>query len=248
MNDFSVSIITLSTIFLAGITHGLVGFGFSLVSVPLLVIFLSPKIVIPIILTLTIFTPIPIFLEAWRFLNIKRFIPLIISGIIGMPFGTYLLIGLDTYKLKIIIGVVAVIFALSFLIGFKKRLEHQIEKHAFIPIGFISGVLNGSISFSGPPVVLFFSNQEIRKQAFRVNLVAYFFILNIATFILYFVTGLIDRRILTYTFFLFPVMLTGVFIGVLFVHRVKEYIFRKIVLIIIMITGLIGIASGLKLL
>lgn len=236
-------IIGLIIIFLAGLTQGLTGFGFALVSVPVMMVFFPPKLVIPIIIVHAILVSMIVLFEARKWLDLKRIWPLMLAGIVGMPFGTYLLLVLDVNIIKMIVGVIVVLFALALLKGWKKEVKN--EKLAFAPIGFISGLLQGSTSMSGPPVILFFSNQGASKQVFRANLIAYFLVLGLATIPVYFVSGLMTSEVIRYIVMLLPAMIVGTAVGIKLSHKVEEEVFRKIVLIIVTIIGLVAIISSL---
>ena len=236
-------ILGLIIIFLAGITSGLTGFGFSLVSVPLMMLFLPLKTITPIILLLSTLINLFLLFEAGKFVNIKRIWPLILVGILGIPLGTYLLIFLDVTILKISVGLIIILSAIAFLTGFKQEIKK--EKSAFAIVGFISGLLNGSTAMSGPPVVLFFTNQNIEKRVFRANLIAYFLVLNLVTIPFFLIGNLITLETIGYTALFLPALFLGGLAGTKLVHKINEKLFKKIVLLIIIASGLLSTASGL---
>lgn len=244
----SLTIITIGLLatFLGGITQGLTGFGFALVAVPIIVIFLSPKIVVPIVLMHAILINLIILLEARKWVDLKRIWPLIIAGIVGIPLGTYLLIVLDVSILKVFIGAVIIPFAMASFLGFKKQIKN--EKLAFAPVGFISGVLSASTTLAGPPVILFFVNQGVEKQTFRANLVAYFTVLSLATVFAFVLGGVITKVAINYAIWFLPATILGAIIGIKLTHKVNEKLFRNIALVIVTIAGLLSITSGLGIL
>jgi len=242
MDSLSVIIVGLLVMFWAGVIQGLTGFGFALVSVPIMTIFLSPKKTIPIVLLHAILIVIVILYEARKWVDLKRIWPLMIAGIVGMPFGTYLLIFLKASTLKVLIGSVIVLFTLALLKGFKRKIKS--EKLAFAPVGFISGLLAGSTMMGGPPVILFFTNQGLNKNVFRANLVCYFATLSLATIPAYVAGGLITKEVIKYAILLLPAMICGGITGIKLARVVEEQLFRNIVLIILIVAGLISIASG----
>ena len=242
MDSLSVIIVGLLVMFWAGVIQGLTGFGFALVSVPIMTIFLSPKKTIPIVLLHAILIVIVILYEARKWVDLKRIWPLMIAGIVGMPFGTYLLIFLKASTLKVLIGSVIVLFTLALLKGFKRKIKS--EKLAFAPVGFISGLLAGSTMMGGPPVILFFTNQGLNKNVFRANLVCYFATLSLATIPAYIAGGLITKEVIKYAVLLLPAMICGGITGIKLAHIVQEQLFKKIVLIILIVAGLMSIASG----
>ena len=230
-------------IFLAAFTQALTGFGFALVSVPILVNFVSPKISVPIIMVLIVPVMITILIDLWKYVQLKRIWLLMLMGFTGMPFGTYLLIYLDVQLLKIIIGITIVLFGIALLLGYRQRFKN--EQIVSIPIGFLSGILGGSTSMSGPPVILFFSNQGDEKNVFRANLVTYLLFLHLSIIPAYVISGLVTMDIVQTAFLLLPALIIGAFLGVKFAAKINENIFKKVVLIIIVIIGFMSVITGI---
>ena len=208
-----------------------------------MVLFLPPQVAVPVIVIHNTLINIIILFEARKYVNLKRIWPLMLFGVIGIPFGTYLLIVLDTGILKMLIGSFIILFSLAILKGYRKEIKN--EKLAFAPVGFLSGFFKGCASIGGPPVVLFFSNQNISRKIFRANLVVYFLVLGLATIPIYFLGGLINQEVINYTLLLLPAMILGALTGIKLTHRIDEKIFKKIVLVILLFSGLVAIASGL---
>ncbi|MFO7966550.1 MAG: sulfite exporter TauE/SafE family protein [Archaeoglobaceae archaeon] len=232
-------------VFLAGLTQGVTGFGFALVSAPIMVIFFSPKVVVPIVVTYGVLISLVIVVECRRWLDLRRILPLMISGLAGIPVGVYLLAVLEGGTLKVLIGAVITLFALAILTGFQKPVEN--EKLAFGPVGFLSGVLGGSTSMGGPPAVLFFANQGVEKQTFRANLVAYFLVLSIGAVAAFILNGLVTEEVTYYTATFLPAMALGAFTGIKLANKVEEEFFQRTVLFVVIIAGILSVASGLGL-
>ena len=64
------------------------------------------------------------------------------------PWGTYLLLILDESILKISIGIIIIISAWALYTGYRVNIKNQNLGNAVA--GFISGLLNGSLTMSGP--------------------------------------------------------------------------------------------------
>ena len=244
MIDPSIIIITgFFAILVASVTSGLTGFGFSLVTVPLLVNVLPPRTVVPIVLTLSNLIHFLILVETRKWIDVKRIWPLIIAGMAATPLGTYLLLVLDDHTLKVLIGLVTAFTALALLAGFKRPVQN--EKLAFGPVGVASGLLHGSTGMGGPPTILFFSNQGTEKQVFRANLTFFFTLLSLSAVTSQLLGGLLTREILAYCLWFLPALLLGVLTGVKLAHKVSEVVFRRITLIVVGVTGLSAVISGL---
>jgi len=240
-----VVIIGLLIFFISAILQGLTGFGFSILAVPLITLFISPKTAVPVLLIYSMIINIVVLYSTRKAVNLKKIWILLAAGIISMPLGTYLLVIMNENLLKVFIGLMILIFGTLLLIGFRKEFPN--EKRAMIPVGLISGILGGSISISGPPIILFLSNQNADKNTFRGNLAAYFFILNIFTVPVYYFSGLLTNEVWNYSITFLPGLLIGVFLGNLFSHKIKDDHFRRLTLILLILMGALSVLSGLRL-
>jgi uncharacterized membrane protein YfcA len=111
MTNLATIIIGLFVIFFSALITGITGFGFGIVSVPIMVIFIPLKTVIPIVLLDATLIAFIILSETRRYLKLKEIWPLMCSGIIGMPFGSYLLRIVDVNALRVIVGLISILFA-----------------------------------------------------------------------------------------------------------------------------------------
>jgi len=229
--------------FLASAITGLTGFGFALVLVPALTLILAPREVVPIIYMLGTISTILVVIETHKSIELSRIWPLIVSGVICAPLGTYLLVILDAGLLKIAIGGLCVLTALALLANLHLSIRN--ERVAGVPVGLASGLLGGSTGLAGPPVILFFSNQGKNKQTFRANLTIYYTILGFFMLASQFFGGLITRDILMYCAWLVPALLLGTLLGMRMARKVSESHFRRLALIVVLLSGFSAIASGL---
>ena len=230
--------------FFSAALQGLTGFGFSILAIPLITLFISPKTAVPILLLYSMIINVVVLYSARKAINLKRIWILLSAGIITMPLGVHLLVIMNEDLLKIFIGSMILLFGILLLIGFRKQFKN--EKLAMLPVGMLSGLLGGSISISGPPIILFLSNQDVDKHTFRGNLAAYFFILNIFTIPVYYLNGLLTKEVWNYSLTFLPGLLIGVFVGSFFSHKIKDDHFKKLTLILLIVMGLLSIISGFE--
>lgn len=244
MIDLSILILGLIIIFVAAIVQGTTGFGFALTSMPLLTVLISLHTVVPIMVVFGLFANILILVKMWSYVNFKKIWVLIVSSIIAAPIGTYVLLIIEQNILKLIVGFFIVLFALALWKGYSVKIKK--EKLALIPVGFSSGLLNGSLSLMGPPVVLFLTNQGEDKTTFRANITAYALILNLITITSFSLGGLIDKEVITYIISFSPALILGTFIGIKIGNNVKQALFKKFTLLLIIVSGLSAIFTALK--
>jgi uncharacterized protein len=234
----------LVVVFFASIIQGLVGFGFALVSVPLLMLYFSHIIVVPNMLIQSALINLIIVIEAKKHMELKRMIPLMLAGGLGSPVGVFLLKMIEEKGIKVFVGVLLIFSSILLLLGYRKYFKN--EKLAFLSVGFVSGILSGSTAMSGPPVILFYNNQGIEKTRFRANLVLYFLFLNIFGISIMSINGILSKNIFPYVMLFSPTTLIGVSIGIMLSKKINENIFKKITLFIILMSGIIALISGLN--
>ena len=198
---------------------------------------------VPMLCLTSIVLNLSVFCNARKSLDMKRILPLLISGAIALPAGIWLLKIADESVLKISVGVIVILSSLIYLSGFRVSVKR--EKLAMIPVGFLSGLLNGATTFSGPPVILFFTNQRVAKHQFRASLATYFLLLNIVAVPAFIAGGLLTGCTAFKTLYLFPAVILGVLLGIKMADVVSEERFRFVALIALGVLGVFSVVSGL---
>jgi len=238
-----ITALSLAILFGGAFLQGLTGFGYSLFSLPLLACLMPVSAAVPMLCVTGVFLNLIVFLRARKNLDIKRILPLLISGAAALPAGIWLLRTADESSLKIGVGVLVILSSIIYLSGF--RITVKREKLAMIPVGFLSGLLNGATTFSGPPVILFFANQRVAKHQFRASLAAYFLLLNAIAVPAFIAGGLLTGETALNTLYLFPAVISGVLIGIRMADVVSEERFRFAALIALGVLGVFSVVSGL---
>jgi len=231
-------------IFLGGVVQGCTGFGLALSTVPVLLLFLPHTQVPPLLVLLGLVNNIVVLYGARASVKPSLILPLIIGGIVALPAGAYLLQSIDAGPFKLAVGVIIVLMALAFLRGWQLKLAHRWRN--LLPVGIVSGILGGSTSLSGPPVILFFAGTNAGKHHFRANLIAYFTMLNIVSIVVYWVAGLMSARVLTVSAWTVAPLLGGTLVGMWIAGRVSEAHFRRGVLVLILAIGVMLVAGNLS--
>ncbi len=165
------------------------------------------------------------------------------AGVAGTFPGVLLLGMVPEEPLRIAVGMVVAMIAVAYLSGFRTGAGRR--RSAVIPVGLASGLLNGLMTFSGPPVIILLADRGTEKDEFRSGLAAYFLGLNILTVPILAATGLLDGGILLQTAGLLPAAVAGTIIGSTLSRRIPGDAFRRIVLVLLAILGLSTAAGPL---
>ncbi len=239
MNIIFFIFLEIMVFLLSGFVQGAMGFGFALVAVPLLSAFLPIRELIPIITIIGAVISIQLYCHERQNLDLKRIRPLIISGIVGTFAGSYALIAVDPKVLKSAAGMVIIATAIMLALGFRVKIKK--EKQSMLLVGLISGLLQGSISLAGPPFVLFLANMGTDKDTFRANVCAYFLILSVYALIIQAIMKIVNEQSIKGSLIFIPCAVVGNYFGIKVSSKLKENVFKKVVLVLIAVTGLISV-------
>ncbi len=232
MDRFYIIGIFLFSSFIQGIT----GFGFSLIAIPLLLSFIGPKTLIIYTVTYSLFINVIIVRNYYRDANLKRIMPLLISAIIFTFVGVHYLKNIDERMLKLIIGSLLILVGIINNFGIKFSFKNP--NKIFLPVGAISGVLNGIGGISGPPVLMFISNLDMEISEFKATLSTYFLTLNVVTIISYIYNGLYSIKDIKIMATYLPGIILGVFLGIIISKQISKLVFKRIVDISILLMGM----------
>lgn len=235
---FSFFIIT----FLASFNQALSGFGFALIATPLALLFLDKFTVVISLTVISVLLNIFLVKKIKHGIHWEFLLPLLLASLIGMPFGLWLLTSTSISIIKIVAGILSILFML--IIMFKKSVLRP-NKLNTILTGILSGILQTSIGMSGPPVVLLLAGSGKEKNEMRKTLVTYFFVLNAISLPFLYSSGELNLQRVGYGIYAMPFVLLGAYFGNKVAHKLSEKTYRTIALVTVLITGLISIYSGL---
>lgn len=229
-------------VFFGGVIQGCAGFGLSLSTVPVMVLVISPVVLTPVQVLISLVNNVTVLAEVWRRTTWRQVLWLIAGGLCGIPLGIFLLTTLDSALIKAGIGVIVLAVTLAMLAGWTLRLPAKLA--SLLPVGLLSGILGGSTSLNGPPVILYFASQRVDKDVFRANMAAYFTAVNIVGVGMFLAAGLLTRTVLTMAaVFLLP-LIAGTLAGIWLARQISERNFRPAVLIILALVGLMLIVMN----
>ncbi|HKK47990.1 MAG TPA: sulfite exporter TauE/SafE family protein, partial [Alkalispirochaeta sp.] len=163
----------------AGIVQGLVGFGFAILSVPLVAILYGPGAAVA--MNVVVGTALLAY-KAWlQRGDLDRRAVFTFGGatLLFIPVGVLVISALPREPALALIGVFVVAVAASNLVS-----RHHVRRAAGTPLAFwglagISGILAGAFSAPGPSAVPYFTARAERPLTAQANLQLYFLILGV---------------------------------------------------------------------
>jgi uncharacterized membrane protein YfcA len=227
-----------------GVVSGLAGFGFGLVTVPLMLMLYPPATVTSIGSSLALASGWIVLMSTWRTVQVRTVGALMPGATIGVFLGTIVLRTVEPAVIKLIAGGVVLLFAISVLRGWRINAVHH--PLAAPLAGLASGTLSTSAGMSGPPVVLLFTTRQYDMQQFRGSVTAYFYYVNAIGLSLLILRGIVGTEQLSVAVRLLPAAIIGGFIGRRLLNYVSQSQFRRITLVMLLLTGTLGIVTALQ--
>lgn len=170
-------------------------------------------------------------------LSMKVWLPLSILVIIGGIPGTFLLKNGDTTILKIVFGIIVVLFGVEMLCREYNSKKRKSSPWELAIIGIISGLFCGLFGV-GAFLAAYVSRTTDSSKSFRGNLCLVFSIECTFRLIIYSMTGIITKAIFLQGIKLMPLMLLGLGIGILLSKVLDEKKVKKAIVITLILSGL----------
>ncbi|MFC1900846.1 sulfite exporter TauE/SafE family protein [Chloroflexota bacterium] len=234
-------IIAALIVLVASFVRSISGFGYALISTPLLTFIFETKSVVVMNIILGSVTNIMVLYHTRKHIDAKRAIIIIAGSAFGVPLGTYLLSVLDPSIIKLIIAVLVIPFSIILMLGHSHKFSHDSIGCGIA--GFLSGVLATSTSLGGPPIALFLLNQGLTPERFVGTMAAYFICISIMSIGAFTSQGLVTLEILKNAAILLPTLIIGSYIGVRILPKINVVLFKRITSSILCFTAVAIIVS-----
>lgn len=245
MGELTVLLIVVSgvVILMSSLLKGMTGFGFALLAIPFLSLIYPVKVLVPAMTIFNLITSVILLLKIRERISWYYFIPMFVASLGGIPLGIYLLDYLDEEVLRIIIGVTLTFLSLKMLSGIPLARRFR-DKPVFFA-GFLSGILSGSVSLGGPPLVIAMNRKNYNKDLFR-GIFAWFSVFS-SFFALagFYVKGMIPSDSLRLSLYYTPLLFLGSSLGNKLAGLVNAEKFKRVVVVVNVFTGVITVISAI---
>jgi uncharacterized membrane protein YfcA len=232
-------ILIMVTIFGAGIVKGAIGFGFPLVSIPLISTVWDPKHAVVLVSLASLVNNVGVAARCdGSRQTFRRFYPVLIGMTIGTAGGALLLASVPSSVLAMVVGTAALAFTTIALLKPDLTVPPHLERYLALPMGLLGGLLGGSTGIAGPFVVSYTHALKLSKREFVYFLAVLYLLGAIVQVTTYAPLGLFDA--LTFAVGLASCLpnFLGVAVGFRIQDRIDHELFRKIVVLVIGVSGI----------
>jgi uncharacterized protein len=210
------------------------GFGFSIMTVPLLLFIYDAQDAVKINNILSILLSLLMFYKIREEIDKGLLKRLMIGSIVCMPIGLLVFLHMPVDKLKMAAGVMILLFTLLLLLHFKFKATDVKDR----VVGGISGFLSTAIGIPGPPLLAYSSAVSMEKTKLRSTTLAFYILIYSVSLILQLFFVPTTSHVWIASGLSVPVVIIGMIIGQWMFKRINQRLFRYICLGILFFTGI----------
>ena len=224
-------------VFGAVLVRAAFGFGDVLVSVPILVLFVSPKLVIPLMGMVGATNALIMLLRDRPSVQWRPVRYLLMASFVGVPLGVMLLKWLPETIINRSLGVSLVAFCVWSLLG-RKTMKLKSPLWAW-PFGFGAGVMGGAVTATGPPIVLYSTTQGWTPEESRATMQGFFLPNSLFILVSHWVAGMWTADVLRTYVLVLPICFFAIPVGAAMALRLSRHRFEFCTMLVLLGAGLL---------
>lgn len=229
-------IIVFGVIFLAVFVQSMAGFGLALVSMALLPGIVGIQVAAPLVALVGIPLEFLLLVKYRSELNISAVWPLILASLFGIPLGIYVLKRVDEDIVLTFLGIVITGYAIYSLLEVKlPQMKHPIWAYGS---GFFAGLLGGAYNTAGPPVIIYGNCRGWLPAEFKGNLQSFFLVGTLFVVAAHVLSGNLTEVVWLDFLWVIPAIGLGFVAGTWLDRYLNPEVFRKVVLVLLILMGL----------
>lgn len=225
----------------AAIVQLATGFGFALVSVPLLALVTEPHAAVLIALQVGTIGNAYQAVEGRRRLDRAVVARILVGASIGLPVGWWIYAHSSASVLKVLIGI-----AILLTVGMLAR--GLVLKSASRPIDLVAGTLTGILTTctgtNGPPIVTVLHARKVTPEVFRATTSTVFCVLDVLAVAVFAVSGHLTGSLVVTAAWTVPGLAAGAWVGIRARQLLSPTTFRILVLVLLSATGATAILTA----
>jgi uncharacterized membrane protein YfcA len=160
-----------------------------------------------------------------------------LATIVGVFIGTAVLVNLPLWVLNFCLGVMVLVFVTFNWLKFDFRVSPRLEKLLILPVGFISGFLNGITNAAGPVLAIYLYSLRLEKREFIKSIATIFVITKLSQLAAVSSWNLFNGSTLLLSLQVTLFTLAGFYAGLKTQDRIHQQTFNRGLLILLFVIG-----------
>ncbi|SDR76342.1 sulfite exporter TauE/SafE family protein [Gramella sp. MAR_2010_147] len=244
-----INLLFLVLLFVAGVVAFIVstisGGGGALILVPFLNFLIGSTKTAPVVNLGTFIGRPARLILFWEYINWKVFWYYVPAAVAGAWVAGWFFTRLNASWLQILVGIFLISTVFQYRFG-KKQRSFPVKLWYFIPLGFIVSILGTIIGALGPILNPFYLNLGLDKEELIATKTVNSFFLGFAQLGSYTFFGLLYKELWVYGIALGLGAVVGNIIGKKFLSKMKSSTFRKLLILLMVLSGILLIYNQLS--
>ncbi len=228
---------------LAGFVQGLSGFAFGLVAMSVWAWSIDPRLAAPMVVFGSVVGQLLAFATVRRSFDMRRTLPFIAGGVIGVPLGTWLLHYVDPRLFRGGVGAFLICYCSAMLMARHLPVISRGGRVADGIVGWIGGIMGGVGGLTGPAPTLWCTLRGWDRDTQRAVFQSFNLTMQVLTLATYVVSGTVTRGMLGIFAVMVPVSIVPTLAGVRLYRRISTAIFQRLVLSLLLVSGVLLVLS-----
>lgn len=218
------------------------GFGFTLLAVSFFLLILGSGNAVQLLIIINLAISLALVPRVWRDLDRALWTRLVGGAALGIPVGLVAFSRANVEQLKVLAAVAILAFvAMTVSRGAKAKkgdgASMRFRSPSAFGVGVVAGAMTSALGMPGPPVVLYLTSIGAPKNRTRSLTLTFFVVAYAAALILQTATVGIGTGVWATAALLIPVAAVGALLGDVLAKRISEPVFRRVVLVLVALTG-----------
>jgi len=226
---------------LAAAAQAVSGFGFALIGTPLVSLLVGPKEAVVGLTMIGLVLVAQLSLRGRGHVDRPTVGVVTAAAIVGMPLGLVVLVLADDRVLTVVIAIAVIAFSLVLWRGARVPAGRGTD----VTAGFTAGILSTSTGTSGPPIVIALSAKQLEPAVFRATISAIFLVQSAAALVAFAIGGQITRDAVAVALAGLPGVIAGSIVGERGFRRLDTPKFRRVVLGMLFLSGVVALFGAL---
>lgn len=230
-------LITLAVLFLAALVKATLGFGESLLAIPLLTLVLGVQTATPLVSLLAATVTLLILVRNWQQIDLAATWRLILAALVGVPVGVWGLKFLPAAWVTTVLGIFLILVGL-YNLRHPKLHALQGKQWPYV-FGFLAGLFGGAYNMASPPMIIYGAVRRWPPEQFRVTLQSFFLPVSALILIGHATAGLWTAQVLRLYLLAWPVMLIAFWLGSRWNERIDAAHFGRLLYSVLVVLGVV---------
>jgi uncharacterized protein len=226
-------------VFLGAFVSGFAGFAFSAVAGAILLHTLLPMEVVPLMMACSVGVQATNLWALRRDIEWKQSLVLVLGGILGVPIAVWLLQNTDARIFREVFGLVVIIYAgyMLFRPGLSNLNLMNPSRNALV--GFGGGLIGGLTAMPGALPTIWCDMHGVPKNQQRGLVQPFIAAMQIFALALMLMHHSLSIGVFANLLLSIPALIAGAVLGILAFRNVSEQIFRRLILLVLLVSGLL---------